>query len=317
MTGYKENMNLESYNYNVPDYVSNADPSKFDTSSRDAVVYGGFRLDNPAAVWVAGAEMRKNASELDAAIRNKIATAMGLFGIDDSSYTMAKVASSVTISDGENTAEFSIYDNESLNEAARGLLDKRANLPYAFAHDCAVALRNEALTNGYEFDEDTLVPIRKLAGAYHVDFSAGKKLLEEAASEAAEAGLEEHSGVLSKLANMCEDNCTEESAPYFIAALDEFNRSGVSKKASDRPENVFYISNNEAAQKKARERVTIDNTRSITFGSLTSAESKQRISKWASMCGYCIASNSTEKEIVDKVSAMPETLRQEFVELFA
>lgn len=306
-------MTFETCNFNVPEYVSSADPGKFDTSAPGAVVVGGFRLDNPAAVWMAGAEVRKNASAIDAATRSRITTACELFGIGDDQYTLAKVASSVTVSDGENTAEFSIYDSESLNSAAKTLLNKRASLPYAFAHDCAVALNDEAKANGYEFESDVQVPIRKLAGDYTVDFNAGKALLNKAAEEAKSLGMTEHSEVLNKLASMCSDDCTADMAPYFIVALDEFNRSTVRKEASENPENTFYLSNSEVAARYNEQKLFFDTNRAVTRGEIHSNSSN--ISKWASMCGYSL-NPSDPDSVVSAVSKMPNALKDEFAELF-
>jgi hypothetical protein len=236
-------------------------------------------------------------------------------------YVPVAVNPTVSVSDGEHTADFCVFDAESLNKAASALLDERKNIPYSFAHDCAVALQTEAVKQGLSFNDDIVVPIRKLAGDYNVDFEAGRRLLESATAKAESLGMSEHATVLGKIASMCTSECTPSAAPYFIAALDEFytNAPGMRKSASadceKLPEDVFYLSTAEYKDVQDRTMMAIDGSRSISRGSVRKAASA--ISSWAATCGYSIALDSTPEQVASQVSTMPSALREEFIELFA
>lgn len=313
-------MNLDKYNFNVPAFVRDAAPDSFDANAVGAVVVGGLRIDNPAAAWVAGAELRKHAASLDNAVSRMIKQACSLFNLGEDMFTERAFSPTVSISDGVNTAEFNIYDSDSLNKAASALLNRRDSVPYSFAHDCAVALQEEAVAQGLSFNNENIVPIRKLAGDYNVDFVAGRELLNRAVKQAEANGMTAHAEVLSKIASLCTEDCSPSAAPYFIVALDEF-RSGLRelrKSASAdfcRPEDVFYVSTAEFLDKKASEKLEISDGISVTAGKLGSAAAN--ISKWASVCGYSIPYDATPEDIAKTVAKMPSALRDEFVELFA
>lgn len=312
-------MNLDQYNFNVPAFVRDAAPDSFDVNVDGAVVVGGLRIDNPAAAWVAEATVRKQASEFDASVRHMVKRACDLFCLDDSMFTAVECKPTVAVSDGVNTAEFNVYDNDSLNKAASELLGRRDRLPYAFAHDCAVALMEEAAKQSLGFADENTVAIRKLAGDYNVDFEAGKKMLDSAIKYAETNGMTDHAEVLSKIAGLCNSECSPDTAPYFITAIDEFYRGlrDLRKSASaefKRPENVFYLSSEEYMTKQASRKLDIKGTE-VTAGKLGAATSN--ISKWASVCGYSIPSNATPEQIVDAVAKMPSAIREEFIELFA
>lgn len=314
-------MNPDEYNFNVPAFVKEASADNFDANVADAVVVEGYRIDNPAAAWVASAAVRKLASAFDAAEVRLIKQAACLFGIGDEMFEPVTVNPTITVSDGVNSAEFCIYDKESLNKAASELLKSRRELPYSFAHDCAVALQEESVNQGLSFDSDIIVPIRKLAGDYNVDFEAGRKLLDSAVVEANNRGMREHAEVLSKIANMCTSDCSPSAAPYFISALDEFYSTvpGVRKTASTDgykyPEEVFYLSTAEYKAQQGAQVLRIDGNHGVSRSAI--AKSASDINRWASTCGYNIAVTDTPEQVVAKVSGMPSALRDEFVELFA
>ena len=315
-------MNLEEYNFNVPAFVREADPAKIDAGAPGAVVVGGYRIDNPAAAWVAGAEMRKSASKFDAAVCRMIKEACSLFGIEDDAFAPISFKPTISVSDGENTAEFNVFDAESLNKAASELINNRPELPYVFAHDCAIELQQAAKDLGVDFSSENQVKIRKIAGDYHVDFAAGRKMLDKVAFEAESLGMTEHSGILSKIAGLCTEDCAEDMAPFFVSAIDEFRRatSKLNKTASAEakmPEDVFYMSNAEYNAKRNQQTLSIDNARSIVRGAISGCEARQNISKWASMCGYTIDADATPEDIVKTVGLMPSALRDEFIESFA
>lgn len=309
-------MNMDTYDYKVPDYVRNASPDCFDTSVPGAVVVSGMRIDNPAAAWMAGAEIRKHASA-DTAATRLIKEACRLFNIDDSHYEELPVEGTITVSNGKHTANFNVFDVDTLNDAATKLLSKRASLPYEFAHDCAVELCEMAKKLKAEFNSTVVVPIRKLAGEYNADFAEGRQMLMEAADAAHERGLTEHEAVLKKLAGLCSDECLNEDAPYFVAALDQFYREipDLRKKASSGSlENRFFLSTQEFIRKQANAPVEVAGT-TVTAGKLKAQLDNLR--KWAFVCGYNIPQNASTTEVCQIIQSMPKSLREEFVELFA
>jgi hypothetical protein len=314
-------MNLESYNFNVPEFVRSADPASFDTQSDDALVVGGLRIDNPAAAWVAGAEIRKFASRYaDAGVCRLIKEACSLFNIDDSMFTPAITANAVEISDGTHSVSFNVNDSESLNAAASALLSKRAGLPYTFASECADALLGMSRDNGYSFNRENQVAIRKLAGDYNVDFEAGRELLSATAKEAADCGMTSHAEILKKIASLCTNDCSPEMAPYFITAIDEFRQGArhLRKSASSDnrfPEDVFYKSNAEHTAKLANRKLYIKGS-DTPVTALSVSSNIGSISKWASICGYSISQSDTPEDIVSAVGKMPAALRDEFIDLF-
>ena len=281
-------MNLESYNYNVPEFVKSADQSNFDIHADSALVVGGLRIDNPAAVWVAGAEIRKHASRYtDSGVIRMVKEASALFNITDDMFTPAVSADLVEITDGHNKVAFNINDSESLNEAAATLISKRAS---------------------------------KLAGDYNVDFAAGRELLMQEAKIAEANGLDAHAKILTKIASICTDDCSADMAPYFIVAVDEFRRGcpTIRKSASEsarQPEDVFYRSNAEYTAQLASRKLDIAGTgSSVTATNIHS--NIHSISKWASVCGYSISPAASAEDVVEAVAKMPTALRDEFVDLF-
>lgn len=311
-------INSSDYDFIVPEFVASASPDKFNPNMTGAVVVSGLRIDNPAAAWVAGAEIRKRASDFDMSAIRMIKQACSLFNIADSMFDVPPV-SGVVVSDGEHTAEFTVFDDNSLNKAASDLLSKRGRLPYPFAHDCAVALQEEARKQRLRFSEDTAVGIRKLAGDYNVDFKAGKELLDSAVSRAESAGMTQHAEILRKIAGMCTEDCSPEFAPYFITALDEFNRAfGELKKEASAdtryPEDVFYMTTAEYTKRLASSDVPIAG-KHMTSGDIRGRS--DAIRKWASVCGYSIPANANATDIGAVVNGMPAALQEEFVELFS
>lgn len=304
--------------FNIPDFVSNADPKLLDaTDSSASVVVGGHRLDNPAAVWMASASLRKSANNLGGYVANMIKQASDLFGISDDMF-VEKQTSMINISDGEHSASFNVYDNESLNKAASSLKENRASLPYPFAQECSETLKNIADAEGYVFNKDNEVFIRKLAGDYNTDFITGKKALEYRIKKAQELGLKDYEETLTKIANLCTPDCSPSLAPYFVAAADEFDRSvaELRKTASTElrfPEDAFYISTDEYLRKKASIDLVIDDTKKVARGSVLKNTADGTIRKWASDYGYNISQDSTPEETVSIVQKMPEILKEEFL----
>lgn len=311
--------------FNVPDFVSSADSSLFDTTAQGSFSCGGYRLDNPAAVWQAAAAMRKSAGEdMSQHLKGLIKQACDLFNITDDMF-VEKQASlddrTITITDGTNVASFCIVDRESLNAAADSVIEKRASLPYGFAHDCAQTVYIMGKHIGETLDTDKDIAIRKIAGECEVDFNRGREALIRRANKAKQYHLDRESEILTKLANMCDISCEPCVAKCFILAADEFDRSltELQKQASGivtHAEDDFFLSPFESMQKSASASLNIDGFNKVRRSALEGINALA-ISKWASDFGYEIGPNSTPEAIVESVGKMPKTLREEFVSNFA
>lgn len=314
-------MNLDQYNYNVPEFVSAASADCFDTTADGAVVACGMRIDTPAAAWVASAEIRKCAGKYDDSYGvRKIYEACQLFGLTDNMFVPQRKEAGIKVSDGTNTAEFSVFDDETLNKAASELLKARSGLPYMFARECARELKSAASAGGFTFNTDNQVAIRKLAGDYEVDFEEGRKLLDAAVDEAYKYSMNDHAEVLKKIAGLCTPACSPEMAPYFITAIDEFYRNapGIGKQASaamTHPEDAFYRSAAESVAKSEAKEIEIADSCKMHAGEIRAK--LPSISKWASLCGYTISTEDTAADVAATVGRMPKVLREEFAELFA
>lgn len=308
--------------FKIPDFVSNADPRLLDINDDSAsVVVGGFRLDNPAAVWMANASLRKSANCLGSYVTSMIKQASDLFGISDDMFVETQKTSTISISDGEHTASFNIYDSESINKAASALRDNRKNIPYSFAQECGEVINKLSKSEGYSLSKDNEIFIRKLAGDYNTDFITGKKALELRAKKAYELDLTEYAETLNKIANLCTADCSPCLAPYFIAAADEFDK-GVATLRKDAsvdfkfPEDAFYLSTDEYLQKIASKDLVIDDENKISRGSLLKNLENGSIRKWASDYGYNIHDDFTPENTISIVQKMPSILKKEFSTLF-
>jgi hypothetical protein len=313
--------------FNLPEFVRTADSSLLDAKAPGTFSVGGFRLDNPAAVWHAAATIRKSASEdYGQHVRNVVEQACNLFGITDDMFVRKEASNpaderTVTLTDGTNVASFCIVDKETLDAAADSVIEKRASLPYGFAHDCAQTVYIMANHLGLKMDSDKEFAIKKIAGELDVDYSKGRKALERRAAKAEQFHMTEAASVLRKLANLCTDDCDKGLACGFVLAADEFDRSltelqktasGIVKGAED----DFFMSQLESISKKANEELNIDGFSKIRRGQLEGVNTLA-ISKWASELGYDIANTASPEAIVSEVGRMPRVLREEFVNLFA
>jgi hypothetical protein len=227
----------------------------------------------------------------------------------------------VALTDGVNVASFCIVDKETLDAAADSVIEKRASLPYGFAHDCAQTVRIMADHLGLKMDSDKEYAILKIAGECDVDYTKGRKALERRAAKAEQFHMNEEAAILRKLASLCTETCDKELARGFVLAADEFDRSltDLQKTASGivrGAEDDFFISPLEALSKKANEELNIDGFNKIRRGNLEGINTLA-ISKWASELGYEIARDASPEGIVDALGHMPRVLREEFVNLFA
>lgn len=316
-------MTISDSNFNVPDFVAGAAPELLDAGAQNAAIVGGYRIDNPAAAWTAKADiLSKKASKkyVETGVERRVNEACALFGIGDEHFSrIEKKASDILVVElGDNVAEFNVYDNASLNKAASDLISRRSDIPYMFAHDCAVALREASKALNLEFTEGNALAMRKMAGDCHVDFAAGKAYINNVADVAEAFNMSKCASELRRVAAVCSDDCDESIAKVFIAAVDDFNHSaGLIKSASidKHPEDVFYLSNTEFIKKQASE-VTQLADGTIIPAHIDRKNADCGITKWASIAGYSISADADTREIVDVVSSMPKALRDEFVKSF-
>ena len=313
--------------FNLPEFVRTADSSLLDAKAPGAFSVGGFRLDNPAAVWHAAAAIRKSAGEnVGAHVRSVVEQACSLFGITDDMFIPKQASTGVDertakLTDGTNVASFCIVDKETLDAAADSVIEKRASLPYGFAHDCAQTVRIMADHLGLRMDSDKEYAILKIAGECDVDYVKGRDALERRAAKAEQFHMNEEAAILRKLASLCEATCDKTLARWFVLAADEFDRSltELQKTASGivrGAEDDFFISPLESISKKANEELNIDGFNKVRRGNLEGINTLA-ISKWASELGYDIANDASPECIVDALGRMPRVLREEFVSLFA
>ena len=315
----------QDFDFDLPDFVRTADSSQFDTNVAGSFSVGGYRLDNRAAVWQAAAAMRKSAGDhMGSHLHQLIDQACDLFGITEDMFVLKKASAddrTITITDGDNVASFCIVDKETLDAAADSVLEKRASLPYGFAHDCAQTVFIMSQHLGIPLSGKADVELRKIAGELEVDFNRGRTALLNRAARADQFHMPQEAEVLRKLANICTDKCDPELARLFVMAADEFDRglSDLQKRASGihkGAEDDFYMTPVESIQKKANEELNIDGFNRIKRSSLEGIATLG-ISKWASELGYEISSSDSPEAIIQAVGKMPKALREEFVNLFA
>lgn len=314
-------MNVIDSKFNVPDYVSCADPDKLNISGDGAVVVEGMRIDNPAAAWISKSEILKNANEVSHHAKSKVDEACRLFGITDDSFVPKEASSGdVELSDGEFSVVFNVVDSETLNKAASELLERRDMLPYLFARDCAQELRKIAISKSLSFTDDKQIAMRKLAGAYHVDQDKVRELVSHTADIAESVGMSKYANELTRIKDIVKDGCPDTLVPLVIEAVDQVNKAmPLNKRASSnivRPENIVYITNRELLQKNADDMHHIGDYVYVSASKLSGGNLK-KIVKWASDSGYNIPADSSAESVSDVIRNMPGLLRKEFVDLFA
>ena len=312
-------MNVIDSKFNVPDYVSCADPDKLNVSGDGAVVVEGVRIDNPAAAWVAKAEILKRANEFSHYTKSKVDEACKLFGITEDSF-IAKEASSdcIEVSDGDVSVSFNVVDNDTLNKAASTLLDNRGSISYLLARDCASALRRAAFDMDLKFSDENQVAMRKMAGDYHVDQDRLKDLVTHTIDLTKASGLDKYASELERIRNIVTDVCPTNLVPLVIEAIDQANKAlPLNKKASAdiaHPETIIYITNREVLQKTANELHSVGDDKYLSAARITAKMSY--ITKWASDSGYSIPFSSSASEVAAAVRGMPGLLRKEFFDIF-
>lgn len=312
-------MNVIDSKFNVPDYVSCADPDKLNVSGDGAVVVEGMRIDNQAAAWVAKSEILKRANEFSHYAKSKVDEACKLFGITEDSFVEKEASSDyIEISDGDVSVVFSVVDNDTLNKAASELIAKRSELSYLFAKDCAEALRKVAFDNGFSFSDENQVVIKKMSGAYHVAQDRLKGLVDHTINLAASVGLDKYASELGRIKNIVTEDYPVKLVPLVLEAIDQVNKAlPLNKKASAdirHPEDVVYMTNKEAIQKAADALYLVDDNKYISGSKLSS--SLDSIVKWASDSGYTVTPDAKPDDVASTVRAMPGLLRKEFWELF-
>lgn len=310
--------------FQIPEFVKTASADLLDVHQEDALVISGYRIDNPAAAWTTAATLRKLAMEDPAffpepRLEAMVKQACDLFCITDDSFHLNPVNfDKVMVKVANESALFTVGNNEDYVEVVGELLHKRASASYGFCAKCAQDLLSLGRDRGYELPENSEIALRKLAGDLPVDFERGAKEVDKRCRYARNVGMDKEASILQKFADICRNSKLESVVPHIIESLDDFDRSCrvLTKSATADlifPEDAFYMTPAEYIRKKANDDMSIGDGMSIKRGVLMSQDAKDNIRKWAFDCGYSLPDNPSPEEIVGLVSRMPESLKKEFV----
>lgn len=313
--------------FQEPDIVKNANASDLDTSGEDALVISGLRIDNPAAAWVSKATLKT--LELKGEPINKYASdqvnkACGLFNITDDMFQLNDVDGySFIVKEAGMNAEFCILSQDSFEQAVNALLEKRANAPYTFCRDCAIELLNVKKHANYSLDFDDTVRLQKIAGGLDFNTEAAIEAIKKRAEYIRDykANYAEYQSLM-KLASACEAVKRENNSPLsneIIQCIDEVDRKynfmdKFATKQFSPIEEVAYLTHEESLIKEASEEIDLDGVNKMTRKSFMVPEVCDEMAKWASDNGY--ATTTDPDDIIDCVSSMSESLREEFVQVF-
>lgn len=313
--------------FQAPDLVKTASASDLDVNAEGALVIAGYRIDNPAAAWVSKASIKTN--ELRGVAVNKIASAevdkaCNLFGISDDMFEMNSVKGhSFIVKEAGMTAEFCILSENSFNKAVQAVFEKRANAPYDFCRACAENLLGVQEAEGYSLPPEDFTRLQKMANVGNFDAHATKEAIERRAEYAEIFGLNStECDSLMKLANACSLVPRDGNTIFpieIVRCIDEFDRKYnlMHKLSAHRMtpiEEVAYMTQEESLIKEASDIVEIDDVRTITKKPFMIPEICDNMAKWASDNGY--ATTAEPDDIIDCVSSMSESLREEFVQVF-
>jgi hypothetical protein len=312
--------------YSVPGFVKEAGETALDISIPGSVVVGGFRLDNPAAVWYAAASLRKQAMEDPTRPQSPILTrlikeACELFDINDSHFKFAENNyESFLVKEAGHSAEFIIGGQEDFEQAVHAVLAKRASAPYSFCKACAAQLNASKERNGYTLSKEASEALDKMEGKGTVSFRRGAIACHKRADYAELRGMKTEADILRKFAAACETSTDERIIPLVIDGLDEFDRHSrcINKYASDNikhPETYFYMTEKETVAELAKSKMELDGV-SINRGKLMNSDTLSKIASWTEDCGYNVGAQLTPEAVIDTVKSMPDSLREEFIETF-
>ena len=313
--------------FQAPDLVKTASASDLDVNAEGALVIAGYRIDNPAAAWVSKASIKTD--ELRGMAINKLASAevnraCELFGISDDMFEMHSVKGhSFIVKEAGMTAEFCILSEDSFNKAVQAVFEKRANAPYDFCRACAENLIGVQEAEGYTLTHEDNIRLQKMANRGNFNAQATKEAIEQRAEYAEIFGLNSAEyNSLTKLANACSLVPREGNTMFpleIVRCIDEFDRKYnlMHKFASHKVtpiEEVAYMTQEESLIKEASDIVDIDDVRSITKKPFMIPAYCDMMAKWASDNGY--ATTAEPEDILDCVTSMSESLREEFVQTF-
>ena len=313
--------------FQAPDLVKTASASDLDTNAEGALVIAGYRIDNPAAAWVSKASIKTDM--LRGVNINKLASAevdkaCELFNINDNMFKLKDVEGhSFIVKEAGMTAEFCILSEQSFNDAVHALFEKRASAPYDFCRACADNLLDLQASTGYSLSTEDAVRLNKMANRGKFNAQATKEAIQQRAEYAEVFGLNSAEyNSLTKLANACSLVPREGNTVFpleIVRCVDEFDRKYnlMHKLASHRVtpiEEVAYMTQEETLIKEASDIIEIDDVRKITKKPFMIPSYCDQMAKWASDNGY--ATTTEPEDILDCVSSMSESLREEFVQTF-
>lgn len=307
--------------------VKNASAEDLDTNNPNALVVAGYRIDNPAAAWVSQASIKTDTikglsiSKIAAA---RVAEACSLFGITDNDFQLKDTTGyNFMVKEAGHTADFCILTEDSFHQAVQAVFEKRASAPYDFCRKCAEALSNIQEAEGYLLSDQDAIKLQKLASTVYFNADATAAAI-KARADYASNYLKDTKEVasLNKLAAACENipyNGNTIVPMEIVRTIDMFDRKYnlMGKFASHRVkpiEEIAYMTHDEALVKEASTLLEIDDVRTITKKPFMVPEYCDMMAKWASDNGY--ATTTEPEDILDCVSSMSESLREEFVQTF-
>ena len=314
--------------FKVPEFVKTASAEDLNLSAHDAVVVNGdMRLDTRAGAWEAGAKLRKKAMAgeyINPNIEKQVDAACSLWGITDNDYKVNEIpAEHIVVKTASDSAEFYISDDQQLSESIHELLIKRASFPLPFCRECANKLLDYIEKNASEVSEEDKRDLTRLAGTAHFNKTAAAEEVIKRGDYALNHNNPLYAERMYKLASMC-DNLNENSSFILTSAVtdavDLFDRkfnllNKLASEGMERIENVAFMTALEALEKSASDRIMVDDENGVPRGRFMVEETRNRMAKWASMNGY--STTAEMNDIVDCVSAMPTSLREDFCLEFA
>lgn len=313
--------------FQEPDLVKTASASDLDVNAEDSLVIAGYRIDNPASAWVSKASIM--ADELQGKEINKLAAtevdrACYLFDITEDMFQLKEAeGDNFIVKEAGLTAEFCILSDDSFNQAVQAVFEKRANAPYDFCRECASKLLEVKEARNYNLTNEDAVRLNKMANYGNFNAAATAEAIRERADYIYKFkdNYAEYTK-LNKLANACANIPREGNTMLpleIVRCVDEIDRKYnlMHKFASHKMtpiEEVAYLTAEESLIKEASDIIDLDGINKMAKKPFMIPAICDTMAKWASDNGY--ATTTEPDDIIDCVSSMSESLREEFVQTF-
>ena len=181
----------------VPGFVKEASGEMLNPDHQDALSLSGYRYDNKAAAWCAGALLRKKAcagEEIPELILEKVAAAERLFQLKDEDFAVIPPKTSLVKVASEGCAlAVQLTCNDDYVNACSTLVKSRPGLPYTFRKQAADALLHTEGFNAFDLlPRDIYSKLSKTAGGCSVNVPRTIAALRKRASAAARVGAGAH-----------------------------------------------------------------------------------------------------------------------------